>query len=331
MVIRGIMESIDSDSLGVAQASARLAEVLEALGRVIVGQDEMLVRLVVALAARGHVLIEGVPGLAKTRAVKALAHLVGLPFRRIQFTPDLLPADLLGTQIYRPITGDFVVRPGPIVSHVVLADEINRAPAKVQSALLEAMQEGRVTLGGEPIDLPCPFWVLATQNPLDQEGTHPLPEAQLDRFLMRLRIGYPDRQAERALLDLDSARDDRRLEELPAVLDAATLRRIQAIAASVHVADVVKDYLVDLVRATRDPRGPTGFERGASPRATLDLMRAAQAHALVRGRDFVTPLDVARLLPDVLNHRVALGWEDRDDPHALDHRFDALLRAVAVP
>ena len=226
----------------------------------VVGQRTLLERLVIALLAGGHVLIEGVPGLAKTRAVRALAQALDLPFRRIQFTPDLLPADLTGTQIYRPATGTFDVRPGPIVTSVLLADEINRAPAKVQSALLEAMQEGQITVGDETIILPETFWVLATQNPIEHEGTYPLPEAQLDRFLMKLVVGYPDRASELLMLDLPSVSDtprpdsDTRTSEQPPLYGPADVIEFRALAASIRIAPAIKEYIVDLVRATPRPR-----------------------------------------------------------------------------
>ena len=246
------LDSIDAAQQGLVQ----LIDRMEAL---VVGQRPLLERLVIALLAGGHVLIEGVPGLAKTRAVRALAQALDLPFRRIQFTPDLLPADLTGTQIYRPATGTFDVRPGPIVTSVLLADEINRAPAKVQSALLEAMQEGQITVGDETIVLPETFWVLATQNPIEHEGTYPLPEAQLDRFLMKLVVGYPDRASELTMLDLPSVSDatrpdsDTRTSEEPPLFGPADVIAFRALAASIRIAPAIKEYIVDLVRATRDP------------------------------------------------------------------------------
>src|SRR5829696_6217102 len=251
-----------------------LSELIDRLETTVVGQRYLLERLVIALMAGGHVLIEGVPGLAKTRAVRALALALDLPFRRIPFTPDLLPADLTGTQIYRPATGDFDVRPGPIITSVLLADEINRAPAKVQSALLEAMQDRQVTIGAETIALPDPFFVLATQNPIEHEGTYPLPEAQLDRFLMKLTVGYPDRSAELAMLELPDVAEGpqpeaRATEALP-LFGPADVLAFRAQAAAVRVAPAIKEYIVDLVRATRDPAlygldlAPL-LELGASP------------------------------------------------------------------
>src|SRR3954453_10402047 len=252
--------SIDDPSLSsspVLSAQQGLESLIQRLEHLVVGQRSLLERLVIALLAGGHVLIEGVPGLAKTRAVRALAQALDLPFRRIQFTPDLLPADLTGTPTYRPATGTFDVRPGPIVTSVLLADEINRAPAKVQSALLEAMQEGQITVGDETLVLPPTFWVLATQNPIEHEGTYPLPEAQLDRFLMKLTVGYPDRAAERAMLDLPSVTERLRPESgtdepLP-LFGPRECLRFRALATSVRVAPAIKEYVVDLVRATREP------------------------------------------------------------------------------
>ncbi len=313
-----------------------LTQLIERLERDVVGQRPLLERLVVALLANGHVLIEGVPGLAKTRAVRSLALALDLPFRRVQFTPDLLPADLTGTQVYRPDKGTFDVRPGPIVASVVLADEINRAPAKVQSALLEAMQEGQVTIGDRTIILPDPFFVLATQNPVDHEGTYPLPEAQLDRFLLKLVVDYPDRASELALLELGALA--REFEpKLAATLTPDDVRRLRSEAVAVRVATPVKEYAVDLVRATRDPataglKDLAGLiERGASPRASLGLIAAARAHALISGRRFATPHDVKVLARDVLRHRVIPSYEADSEGFGPDHLIGQILDHVPVP
>ena len=313
--------------------SARiLAELIERLEGEIVGQRPLLERLLIALLAGGHVLIEGVPGLAKTRSVRAIARALDLPFRRIQFTPDLLPADLTGTQIYRPATGTFDVRPGPIVASVVLADEINRAPAKVQSALLEAMQEGQVTVGDRTIVLPDVFWVLATQNPVEHEGTYPLPEAQLDRFLMKLHVAYPDRASELAMLDLGAGPpEDRR-----ATLGPADVLALRAEAAAIRVAPAIKEYAVDLVRATRDPAAygldiAPLIELGASPRASLALVAVARAHAMLSGRDFATPHDVKVLARDVLRHRVLASFEADAEGVAVDDLIGRILDHIRVP
>jgi MoxR-like ATPase len=305
----------------------------------IVGQRPLLERLVIALVTGGHVLIEGVPGLAKTRAVRALARALDLPFRRIQFTPDLLPADLTGTQIFRPATGTFDVRPGPIVTSVLLADEINRAPAKVQSALLEAMQEGQVTVGDETVILPPTFWVLATQNPIEHEGTYPLPEAQLDRFLMKLTVDYPDRESELAILELPDIAGSslERDAAWPSPLyGPADVLRLRASAGAVRVAPAIKDYVVDLVRATRDPASygldlAPMLELGASPRATIALVHAARAHALLRGREYVTPHDVKSLARDVLRHRILISYEADAEGLTADGILGRLLDRIPVP
>jgi MoxR-like ATPase len=316
-----------------------LDELIGRLERDVVGQRPLLERLVVALLAGGHVLIEGVPGLAKTRSVRVLAEALDLPFRRIQFTPDLLPADLTGTQIYRPTTGTFDIRSGPIVASVVLADEINRAPAKVQSALLEAMQEGQVTVGDQTVILPDPFWVLATQNPVEHEGTYPLPEAQLDRFLMKLHVDYPDRSAELMMLDLaDSSTSQPRLarERLAPMLGPADVRALRAETAAIRVAPAIKEYAVDLVRATRDPSGygldfAPMIELGASPRASLALVASARAHAMLAGRDFVTPHDVKSLAKDVLRHRVLASFEADAEGVTPDDLIGRILDHIRVP
>jgi MoxR-like ATPase len=319
--------------------SALIQGLLARLESAVVGQRALLERMVIALLAGGHVLIEGVPGLAKTLAVRSLAGALGLPFRRIQFTPDLLPADLTGTQIYHPATGTFRTRAGPIVTNVLLADEINRAPAKVQSALLEAMQERQVTIGDETIRLPDPFYVLATQNPIEHEGTYPLPEAQLDRFLMKLIVNYPERAAELAMLALPEHANG--AVELGAgdssVMGAGELALLREAARGVFVAPPVSEYLVDLIRATRDP-GAYGMESlaalievGASPRATLALRRSARAHALLSGRDFVTPHDVKVLAADVLRHRIVPSYEADAEGRTSDDILREVLGNVPVP
>jgi len=323
-----------------ASVKRTLDLLIERLESSIVGQRPLLERLIVALISGGHVLIEGVPGLAKTRAVRALAEALDLPFRRIQFTPDLLPADLTGTQIYRPSTGTFDVRPGPIVTSVLLADEINRAPAKVQSALLEAMQEGQITIGDETVVLPETFWVLATQNPIEHEGTYPLPEAQLDRFLMKLTVGYPDRTAERAMLDLPSVTENARFDgpstESPPLFGPRDVLAMRRRVAQVGVAAAIKDYVVDLVRATREPARygldlAALLDLGASPRATIALVRAARGHALLSGRDYVTPHDVKSLARDILRHRIILSSEAEAEGLTVDEVIGRILEHVEVP
>ncbi len=334
----GTTSSVDS----IAAAQQGLIRLIDRMESVVVGQRHLLERLVISLLAGGHVLIEGVPGLAKTRSVRALAQALDLPFRRIQFTPDLLPADLTGTQIYRPATGTFDVRPGPIVTSVLLADEINRAPAKVQSALLEAMQEGQITVGDETIVLPDTFWVLATQNPIEHEGTYPLPEAQLDRFLMKLIVGYPDRAAELTMLELPSVSDpahsdsDSNADEQPPLFGPRDVVAFRRLASSIRIAPAIKEYIVDLVRATRDPAShglPLAplLELGASPRATIALVRAARAQALLAGRDFVTPHDVKSLARDIMRHRIMLSFEADAEGLTPDDILQRILDHIPVP
>jgi MoxR-like ATPase len=322
------------------EAASVLKALRDEVGRVVVGQSGLVDGLLIGLLAGGHVLVEGVPGLAKTTAVRALAQALGLGFRRIQFTPDLLPGDLIGTQVFAPESRSFSVRRGPIFAPVVLADEINRAPAKVQSALLEAMEERQVTIGDETFPLPDPFLVMATQNPIDLEGTYPLPEAQVDRFLLKVVVPYPEADEEREIV----ARDERERPVLRSVADAAAVARLRAQAAGVHVAPAVAEYAVRLARATRDPalagaalsepepRPAAGAVAvGASPRATLFLVRAARARALLDGRAYATPHDEKRVAPDVLRHRVLVSYEAEADGVRPEHVIAALLRAVEIP
>jgi len=336
---RDASESAERRETEPADSVSPLDPLLERLESEVVGQRNLLERMVLALLAGGHVLIEGVPGLAKTRAVRGLARALDLPFRRIQFTPDLLPADLTGTQVYRPSTGAFDVKRGPIVTHILLADEINRAPAKVQSALLEAMQERQVTIGEETIPLPDPFFVLATQNPIEHEGTYPLPEAQLDRFLMKLLVPYPDRDAELAMIDLPGVSEAGPLESSSAkrpVLGPEELRRLRETIGSIRVAPAMKAYIVDLVRATREPDAygldlDPLIELGASPRATLALVRVSQAHARLKGRDYVTPFDVKSVAKDVLRHRLLASYEADAEGLSPDDLLGRILDQIRVP
>ncbi|HVS02114.1 MAG TPA: AAA family ATPase [Thermoanaerobaculia bacterium] len=311
-----------------------LRQVEAELRKVLVGQQYLLDRLLVGLLCRGHLLIEGVPGLAKTLAVKTLAETLHIDFPRIQFTPDLLPADLVGTLIYDQRSHEFVPRRGPVFTQLLLADEINRAPAKVQSALLEAMEERQVTLGDATSRLPEPFMVLATQNPIEQEGTYPLAEAQVDRFLMKLRLDYPTREEERAILDrhlIDAH------AEVHAVLDAERILALCQVADAVYLDDKIREYILDLVAATRDPRqagipalaGLVDF--GASPRATLFLARAAKALALLRGRGYVIPEDVKEVAPDVLRHRLVPTYEAEAEEVTSDDLVSRILDHVEVP
>ncbi|MCB9689871.1 MAG: AAA family ATPase [Alphaproteobacteria bacterium] len=284
------------------------------MGKVLVGQRYLVDRLLIGLLADGHVLVEGVPGLAKTTAVKALANSLHLDFSRIQFTPDLLPADVVGTQVYQPHAGTFTTRMGPVMANLVLADEINRAPPKVQSALLEAMQERQVTIGSETYQLPRPFLVLATQNPIEQEGTYPLPEAQVDRFMLKLRVTYPTLEEELEVI----ARSASPTPPLSAVCGADDLLRAQGVVRDIKVTDVLQRYIVDLVRATREPGTvdkelARAIEFGASPRASIALTAAARAHAFLDGRGYALPEDVKAIAPDVLRHRVLPTYEAEAD------------------
>jgi MoxR-like ATPase len=324
----------------VEDAASRLEQIRAEVARVVVGQRALVDGLLVALRSRGHALVEGVPGLAKTTAIRSLAQVLGLGFGRIQFTPDLLPGDLLGTPVFLPDERRFAVRRGPIFAPVLLADEINRAPAKVQSALLEAMEERQVSIGDETLPLPEPFFVMATQNPVELEGTYPLPEAQIDRFLVKLVVPYPDAEQEREIV----ARDSAARPALRAVADGDCVLALRQAAEAVHVAPPVADYAVRIVRATRDPLAAGAriaaagrasavnpVALGASPRASLFLVRAARARALLDGRSFATPHDVKRIAPDVLRHRIVASYEAEADgirPAAL---VDAVLAAVAVP
>ncbi len=303
------------------------------VSRVVVGQAYMVDRLLIGLLANGHILLEGVPGLAKTTTVKAVADAIKTGFKRISFTPDLLPADILGTQIYSPKTSEFSVKQGPIFTNILLADEINRAPAKVQSALLEAMQERRVTIGDETFTLPSPFLVLATQNPLEQEGTYPLPEAQVDRFMLKLRVGYPTREEEKEILKRSMAG----FPEIRAVLTPEHLAHARRIAATIRFDEKLYDYVLDLVHATRDPSASgipdlaqlIGF--GASPRATIALQAAARAHACLSGRAYVNSGDIKTMAPDVLRHRVVLSYEAEAEEVDADAVIARILASVPVP
>jgi MoxR-like ATPase len=300
---------------GIEAQVREAAPLIEALrrqvGLAVVGQRAMVDGLLLGLLCDGHVLLEGVPGLAKTTAVKALAAALDLSFSRIQFTPDLLPADLVGTQVYDPRQATFSVRKGPVFAHVVLADEVNRAPAKVQSALLEAMQERQVTIGQETFRLPAPFLVLATQNPIEHEGTYPLPEAQVDRFLFKLKVEYPSRDDERTILRVGAAP----FPEIRPVAGAAEVERLRAVVHSIHMEPVLEGYIVEVVRATRDPKAAglpdlaSLVEVGASPRASIAFGVAARAHAFLEGRSWVGPDDVKAVGPDVLRHRLLLSYE----------------------
>ena len=306
---------------------------LTELRKVIVGQQNMLDRLLIGLLSRGHVLLEGVPGLAKTLAVQSLADAIHARFQRIQFTPDLLPADLVGTLIYNQKDGVFVPKKGPIFTNFLLADEINRAPAKVQSALLEAMQERQITIGDTTYPLEEPFLVLATQNPIEQEGTYPLPEAQVDRFMLKLKLDYPNRKEEREILDRMSTQDQPRAKK---VVDAADILKARKVVENVYMDERVKEYIIEIVFATRNPDelgldlAPL-IEFGASPRATLFLAQAARAHAFIRSRGYVTPEDVKSVGPDVLRHRVILSYEAEAENVKSEEIIQRIFDTVEVP
>jgi MoxR-like ATPase len=318
----------------VLQTSTWVRPLQQEMGRVIVGQKQLIDRLLIALVTNGHLLLEGVPGLAKTLSLTTLAGAVSLHFKRLQFTPDMLPADIVGTMIYNPQDGEFRTKHGPIFANLILADEINRAPAKVQSALLEAMQERQVTLGDSTYELPNPFLVLATQNPLEQEGTYPLPEAQVDRFMMKVIIGYPNRVEERAILEA-MATSEPSLGVQP-VVSGEDIIRARRVVNTIYVDDKIKDYIVDLVLATRDPKAAkldlNGYiQVGASPRATINLTLAARAAAFLDGRGYVTPQDVKKLAPDVLRHRVVVSYEAEAENITSDDLIQKILDTLPVP
>jgi MoxR-like ATPase len=318
----------------VAAASRWIRPLRTELGRYLIGQTSLVDRLLIALLVRGHVLLEGVPGLAKTLALKTLAALVDAKFNRIQFTPDMLPADIVGTEIFDPRAAEFRVKRGPVFANFILADEINRAPAKVQSALLEAMQEKQVTIGDQTFPLATPFMVLATQNPLEQEGTYPLPEAQLDRFLLKVVVDYPSEAEELLVLDLAATIKDLPSPQPVVTLDA--IRQAGETAASLYLDDRVKQYIVRLVHTTRRPddfgvRIAPFIKVGASPRATIGLALAARAHAFLQGRTYVTPNDVKTIAMDVLRHRVAVTYEAEAEGLGSETLVQRILDELPVP
>lgn len=319
----------------VQQKSQFIRLLFNEMDKVIVGQRYMLERMVLALLSNGHILLEGVPGLAKTLAVTTLAKAINADFKRIQFTPDLLPADVTGTQIYRLSDGQFIVRKGPILNNIILADEINRAPAKVQSALLEAMQEHQVTIGDETFKLPEPFMVLATQNPIEQEGTYPLPEAQLDRFMLKLKIEYPTGIEELEILNR-MAITDKKFNIQP-VITPADIIEARKVVDEIYIDDKVKQYIVNIVCATRDPekfnlKNLNGLiNYGASPRATIYLTIAAKAHAFMQGRGYVTPQDVKTIGYDVLRHRVIVSYEAEAEEMTSESIIKTIFDNIEVP
>jgi len=311
------------------------ADLIDEIGKVLVGQDTMVLRLLTGLLAGGHVLLEGLPGLAKTLTVQSLAKAIDTGFSRLQFTPDMLPADVIGTEIFNPKEGTYSVKQGPIFSNLVLADEINRAPAKVQAALLEAMQERQATIGGHSFRMEEPFLVLATQNPIEQEGTYPLPEAQMDRFMMKVKVGYPSREEERRILDRMAS--GRPIPEVAVVVHPNDVAEARAAVADVFMDEKVRDYIVDIVQATRPEAGTNVpgveemIEHGASPRASIWLMLGVKVPAFLQGRDYVTPHDVKTLAPDVLRHRVRLSYEAEAEGMASEDIIQRILDTLLGP
>jgi len=324
---------IDVVQRKVEEKSAFCRTLIETIGQVIVGQANLVDRLLIGLLADGHILLEGVPGLAKTLSVKTLATAIKATFHRLQFTPDLLPADLIGTMVYNPSSGEFTVKKGPIFANIILADEINRAPAKVQSALLEAMQERQVTISDTTHPLPAPFLVLATQNPIEQEGTYPLPEAQVDRFMLKVIVGYPDKAEERLIMDRMTGAHE---PTVSAVISTEEILESRRIVREIYIDDKVKDYIIDVVQATRRPEA-YGMDindliaYGASPRASIYLNLAARAHAFVQGRAYVTPEDIKAIGPDVLRHRVIVTYEAEAEQITSEQVVQKIFNHVEVP
>lgn len=328
------MPETELDAEQIERASEPFRHLIDEMGKTIVGQQALVGRMLIGLLTGGHLLIEGVPGLAKTTAVACLAQVIQTKFQRLQFTPDLLPADLIGTQVYRPQTQEFVVQKGPIFANLILADEINRAPAKVQSALLEAMQERQVTIGGETFGLEDPFLVMATQNPVEQEGTYPLPEAQLDRFMLKVVVGYPNRDEELQILDRMST--TRPPSAISPVTSPEQILAARKLVDRIHVDQRVKEYIVDLVLATRNPAAynlplQDLIQFGASPRATINLTLAAKANAFLSGRSYITPQDVKTIAMDVLRHRVMITYEAEAEERTSEEIVGQVLNVVRVP
>jgi len=335
-LIKVMREIIATRQIRELQMKNPVFQLIEHIKRQIIGQDELINRMLIALLADGHLLVEGAPGLAKTRAIKVLSDGIEANFHRVQFTPDLLPSDLTGTEIYRPQDGSFQFQQGPLFHNLILADEINRAPAKVQSALLEAMAERQITVGKITHPLPELFLVMATQNPIEQEGTYPLPEAQLDRFLMHVRIDYPDAATEKAILRLNRNEALQPPQPAPIQLTQADLFAARKQAMQLYMSDELEDYIVHLVMATRQPEKydenlARWIQFAASPRASIALDRCARAHAWLSGRDFVSPADIQAIAPDVLRHRVLLSFEAEAAGVSPDDVITALLTHVAVP
>ena len=317
----------------IEEKSQLIRKLKQAISTVVVGQSALIERLLVGLLANGHVLVEGVPGLAKTTLVKSLSEAIDTGFSRIQFTPDMLPSDILGTEIYQPQSGEFTIKKGPIFSNIVLADEINRAPSKVQSALLEAMQERQVTIGGECFPLEQPFLVMATQNPIEQEGTYPLPEAQVDRFMLKLKVSYPTKEEEKEIMKRMALGKP---EEIKSVVTPKEILEARALLKDIHLEDRLAGYIVDLIVATRDPSAygldlGRYIQFGASPRATIFLNQGARALAFLNGRPYVTPQDVKSIALDVLRHRILLSYEAEAEDIETDTIIHQLLDQIEVP
>ena len=328
-----MQKDIQEITRAVEEKSRYVKNLTDEIGKIIVGQHYLIERLLIGILANGHILVEGVPGLAKTTAVKTLAQAINTGFQRIQFTPDLLPADLLGTQIYLPKSGDFTVKKGPIFSNIILADEINRAPAKVQSALLEAMQERQVTIGEETFKLEEPFLVMATQNPIEQEGTYPLPEAQVDRFMLKLRVTYPTKSEEREIMQRIARRTS---IEITHIINPKEIMESREVVDQIYIDDKLQDYIVDIIFATREPKaykidveGMIAY--GASPRASIYLNQAAKAYAFLQGRGYVTPQDIKSVGLDVLRHRVLLTYEAEAEELTSDDIVMKIFDNVEVP
>ena len=330
-----MQQNISEISERVRESSAWVNLLQSEIGRVIVGQKYLIDRLIVGLVANGHVLLEGVPGLAKTLSIRTLAAAIKVQFQRIQFTPDLLPADIIGTLIYNPREGEFTTKKGPVFSNLILADEVNRAPAKVQSALLESMQERQVTIGETTYPLPDPFLVLATENPIDQEGTYPLPEAQIDRFMLKLKIEYPSREEERKILDIMATTTPQ--TTVNGVIDPEKIIESRRTVNQIYIDDKVRDYIVDIVFATRQPEKYNlenirdFIQYGASPRATINLTLAAKAWAFLQGRGYVTPQDVKTIGADVLRHRVIVTYEAEAEEMTSEEIITRIFETIPVP
>ena len=328
------MAGIEVINQKVREQSAFVPVLKAEIGKVIVGQEYLIDRLIISMLANGHVLLEGVPGLAKTLTINTLANALDTSFQRIQFTPDLLPADLIGTLIYNQKDGDFIIKKGPVFANVILADEINRAPAKVQSALLEAMQERQVTIGDETFKLPAPFLVMATENPIEQEGTYPLPEAQVDRFMLKLKVGYPTIEEERRILDR-MAHTNTEIA-INAVLHPDEILKAREIIDEIYIDEKIKDYILAIVFATREPAKynldiADYLRYGASPRATICLTMGARAHAFMQGRGYVTPQDVKSIAPDVLRHRIIVSYEAEAEELTSEDLIEKILSEIPVP